>query len=66
MSLEEVAPGLRRWTSFHDHWEEEVASLAMSEDGELPGGIRAFQTPRVAEVVYWLPSKRELERVLGA
>ena len=27
---------------------------------ELPGGIRAFQTPRAAEVVYWLPEQREL------
>jgi glyoxylase-like metal-dependent hydrolase (beta-lactamase superfamily II) len=23
--------------------------------GELPGGIRALQTPRVSEVTYWLP-----------
>ncbi|MGH3071689.1 MAG: hypothetical protein ACRDNB_05375 [Gaiellaceae bacterium] len=25
----EVAPGVRRWTSWHDHWEEEVGSLAL-------------------------------------
>ena len=27
---------------------------------ELPGGIRAFQTARAAEVVYWLPGQRTL------
>lgn len=27
---------------------------------ELPGGIRAFQTARSAEVVYWLPEQRAL------
>jgi glyoxylase-like metal-dependent hydrolase (beta-lactamase superfamily II) len=27
---------------------------------ELPGGIRAFQTARAAEVVYWLPQQRAL------
>jgi glyoxylase-like metal-dependent hydrolase (beta-lactamase superfamily II) len=26
----------------------------------LPGGIRAFQTARAAEVVYWLPDQRAL------
>ena len=25
----EVAPGLRRWTAYHDHWEEQVGSLAV-------------------------------------
>jgi glyoxylase-like metal-dependent hydrolase (beta-lactamase superfamily II) len=36
---------------------------------ELPGGIQAFQTPRVSEVVYWLPDKRALvvgDVLLGA
>ncbi|HKC21699.1 MAG TPA: hypothetical protein VKB64_04210 [Gaiellaceae bacterium] len=27
---------------------------------ELPGGIRAFQTARASEVVYWLPEQRAL------
>ncbi len=118
----EIAPGLRRWTAFHDHWEEDVGSLAVeTSDGlvlidpidppsevaaadhvlitvywhgrstgtlgakrvwaparserplksrgievtdpfragdALPGGIRAFQTARAAEVVYWLPDQR--------
>jgi hypothetical protein len=32
--VEEVAPALRRWTAYHDHWEENVASLALdSGDG---------------------------------
>jgi hypothetical protein len=26
--VEEVAPGLRRWTARHEEWEEDVASLA--------------------------------------
>jgi hypothetical protein len=32
--VEQVAPGLRRWTAYHDHWEEDVASHALeSSDG---------------------------------
>jgi glyoxylase-like metal-dependent hydrolase (beta-lactamase superfamily II) len=129
----EIAPGLRRWTSFHDHWEEDVGSLAVETgDGlvlidpidplpevagadhvlitvywharssgesdakrvwastrsvrplksrgiavtdpfragdELPGGIRAIQTARSAEVVYWLPEQRAVvvgDVLLGA
>ena len=119
-----VAPGLRRWTAWHEEWKQEVASLALATDDglvlidplepppdvrraehvlvtvywhgrstkaldaahvwastrsaqplrnrgigvtdvfragdELPGGIRAFQTARAAEVVYWLPEQRAL------
>lgn len=129
----EIAPGLRRWTSWHDHWEEDVGSLAVeTNDGlvlvdpiapprevaqadhvlvtvywhgrdtgevgakrvwasarssrplksrgiavtdpfragdDLPGGIRAFQTARAAEVVYWLPDHRAVvvgDVLLGA
>jgi hypothetical protein len=132
-ALVEIAPGLRRWTAWHDHWEEEVGSLAVEtgdglvlidpidppravekpahvlltvfwhgrsagdlgsehvwastrsahplrnrgvevtdafrEADELPGGIRAFQTARVAEVVYWLPDQKALavgDVLLGA
>jgi glyoxylase-like metal-dependent hydrolase (beta-lactamase superfamily II) len=124
---------LRRWTAWHDEWEDEVASLAVeTHDGlvlidpidppaevrspdhvlvtvywhgrstkgvqakrvgassrsaqplrnrgvkvtdvsrageELPGGIQAFQTPRAAEVVYWLPQQQALvvgDVLLGA
>ena len=131
--MEEVAPGLRRWTAYHDHWEEEVGSLALeSDDGlilidpidpprelrrpdhvlltvfwhhrstgdlkpkhvwaprrsarpvrnrgvqvtdafaagdELPGGVQAFQTARVTEVVFWLPEQRAVvagDVLLGA
>jgi glyoxylase-like metal-dependent hydrolase (beta-lactamase superfamily II) len=131
--VEEVAPGLRRWTAFHDHWEEDVGSLALeSDDGlilidpidpprdlprpdhvlltvfwhnrstadvrakrvwaptrsaqplrnrgvdvtdaftagdELPGGVQAFQTARVSEVVFWLPEQRAVvagDVLLGA
>jgi glyoxylase-like metal-dependent hydrolase (beta-lactamase superfamily II) len=129
----EIAPGLHRWTAWHDHWEEEVGSLSVeTRDGlvlidpiappsgmrkpdhilvtvfwhgrstgdlgaehvwapsrsaqplrtrgvevtdafrqgdELPGGMRAFQTARVAEVVYWLPDQKALavgDVLLGA
>lgn len=32
--MEQIAPGLHRWTAWHDHWEEDVASLAVeTEDG---------------------------------
>ena len=32
--MEEIAAGLRRWTSWHDHWEEDVGSLAVdTEEG---------------------------------
>ena len=36
---------------------------------DLPGGIQALQTPRAAEVVYWLPDQRALavgDVLLGA
>ncbi|MDQ2968272.1 MAG: hypothetical protein M3R37_08140, partial [Actinomycetota bacterium] len=129
----QVAPGLRRWTAWHDHWEEDVGSVAVeTSDGlvlidpidlpqgigtpdhvlitvywhgrstaelgakhvwasarsnrplgtrevevtdpfragdDLPGSIRAFQTARSAEVVYWLPDQRAVvvgDVLLGA
>lgn len=129
----EVAPGLRRWTAYHDDWEEQVGSLALeTDDGlvlidpidpprglrkpdhvlltvfwhgrstaelkakrvwaqtrsaqplrnrgvdvtdafspgdELPGGLEAFATARVNEVVYWLPKQRSIavgDVLLGA
>jgi hypothetical protein len=129
----EIAPGLRRWTAWHGHWEEDVGSLAVEtsdglvlidpiepprdvqkpdhvlvtvfwhgrstgelgaervwaptrsaqplrnrgvdvtdafrETDALPGGIRAFQTARVAEVVYWLPDQKAVvvgDVLLGA
>jgi hypothetical protein len=33
--LDEVAPGLRRWTALHEEWREEVASLAVETDEGL-------------------------------
>jgi hypothetical protein len=129
----EIAPGLRRWTAWHGHWEEDVGSLAVEttdglvlidpiepprdlqkpdhvlvtvfwhgrstgelgaervwastrsaqplrnrgvdvtdafrETDALPGGIQAFQTARVAEVVYWLPDQNAVvvgDVLLGA
>jgi glyoxylase-like metal-dependent hydrolase (beta-lactamase superfamily II) len=121
-ALEEIAPGLKRWTARHADWNEDVASLAVTtSDGlvlidpiepppslgepvhvlltvywharstaraarvwapkrsqralrtrgievahpfragdALPGDIQAFQTPRAAEVLFWLPEQRAL------
>ncbi len=131
--MDEVEPGLRRWTAYHEHWEEQVGSLALeTDDGlvlidpidpprglrspdhvlltvfwhgrstvelkakrvwahtrsaqplrnrgvqvtdafkpgdELPGGLDAFATARVNEVVFWLPKQRSLaigDVLLGA
>jgi glyoxylase-like metal-dependent hydrolase (beta-lactamase superfamily II) len=128
--LAEIAPGLRRWTAWHEEWREDVGCLAVdTEDGlvlidpldpprglrrpehvlltvqwharstaarhvwahrrtvrmlanrgvevshpftagePLPGGIRAFETARPGEVVYWLPRQRALavgDVLLGA
>ena len=34
MALTEIAPGLRRWTAWHEEWQEDVGSLAVdTEDG---------------------------------
>jgi len=126
----EVAPGLRRWTAWHEEWKEDVGCLAVdTDDGlvlidpldpprglrrpqhvlltvhwhvrstkarhvwahqrairllanrgvevshpitagdPLPGGIRAFETARPGEVVYWMPRQRALavgDVLLGA
>ena len=59
MSVTEVAPGLRRWTSFHDHWEEEVGSVAVdTADGLVlidpiapPAQLR--KPAHVLFTVYW-------------
>jgi hypothetical protein len=131
--MHELAPGLRRWTAWHEEWAEQVGSVAVeTDDGlvlidpldppqelgqpshvlvtvywhgretkqldakrvwastrsrralesrgigvtdpfragdSLPGGIRAFQTARAAEVVYWLPAQRAVvigDVLLGA
>jgi glyoxylase-like metal-dependent hydrolase (beta-lactamase superfamily II) len=130
VQLTEVAPGLRRWTAWHDEWQEDVGCLAVdTDDGlvlidpldpprglrrpqhvlltvhwhvrstkarhvwahqrairllanrgvevshpitagdPLPGGIRAFETARPGEVVYWMPRQRALavgDVLLGA
>jgi glyoxylase-like metal-dependent hydrolase (beta-lactamase superfamily II) len=130
VQLTEVTPGLRRWTAWHDEWQEDVGCLAVdTDDGlvlidpldpprglrrpqhvlltvhwhvrstkarhvwahqrairllanrgvevshpitagdPLPGGIRAFETARPGEVVYWMPRQRALavgDVLLGA
>jgi len=57
--VEEIAPGLRRWTSWHDHWEEEVGSVAVdTADGlvlidplDPPAGLASPK--HVLVTVYW-------------
>jgi hypothetical protein len=34
-AFQQIAPGLRRWTSRHDEWQEEVGSLAVETDDGL-------------------------------
>jgi glyoxylase-like metal-dependent hydrolase (beta-lactamase superfamily II) len=55
----EIAPGLRRWTAYHDHWEEQVGSLAVDTDDGLllidpidpPRGLR--RPDHVLLTVFW-------------
>ena len=57
--MQEIAPGLRRWTSWHDHWEEDVGSVAVdTSDGlvlidplEPPADLG--QPAHVLVTVYW-------------
>ena len=57
--MQEIAPGLRRWTSWHDHWEEDVGALAVdTEDGlvlidpiDPPAAVASPE--HVLLTVYW-------------
>ena len=57
--VQEIAPGLRRWTSWHDHWEEQVGSVAVeTADGlvlidplDPPTGLASPK--HVLLTVYW-------------
>jgi len=57
--MEEIAPGLRRWTVRHDEWNEDVASLALETDDGLvlidpiapPRGLR--RAGHVLLTVFW-------------
>jgi glyoxylase-like metal-dependent hydrolase (beta-lactamase superfamily II) len=59
MSVQELAPGLRRWSSWHEHWEEEVGSVAVETDDGLvfidPIDLRASlgRPSHVLFTVYW-------------
>lgn len=57
--MDEVAPGLRRWTAWHEEWEEHVGSLAVETDDGLVL-IDPLDPPRevgapdhVLVTVYW-------------
>ena len=41
MSVEELAPGLWRWTAWHEDWKEDVAAAA----AETPDGLATFDAP---------------------
>jgi glyoxylase-like metal-dependent hydrolase (beta-lactamase superfamily II) len=43
--MDEIAAGLRRWTSFHPDWEEEVGSLALETD-DGPALFDPLEPPR--------------------
>jgi hypothetical protein len=55
----EIAPGLRRWTAWHDHWEEEVGSVAVeTSDGlvlidPLDPPQEIARPDHVLVTVYW-------------
>jgi hypothetical protein len=57
--VQEIAPGLRRWTAWHDHWQEDVGSVAVdTSDGlvlidplDPPASLPSPQ--HVLLTVYW-------------
>ena len=57
--MQEIAPGLRRWTSWHDHWEEQVGSVAVdTSDGlllidPLDPPVDLPKPEHVLVTVYW-------------
>ena len=59
LTCEQIAPGLRRWTSWHDHWEEDVGSLAVdTADGlvlidPLDPPAELGKPAHVLVTVYW-------------
>jgi hypothetical protein len=59
VTLREIARGLRRWTSWHDHWEEDVGSVAVdTSDGlvlidPLDPPPELGQPAHVLVTVYW-------------
>jgi hypothetical protein len=59
MTLASIAPGLRRWTAWHEEWQEAVASVAVETDDGLvlidpldpPRGLA--RPDHVLLTVYW-------------
>lgn len=58
-ALEEIAPGLHRWTARHEEWNEDVGSLAVETDDGVVlidplDAPRAFRKPaHVLLTVFW-------------
>ena len=70
--MEEIAPGLHRWTARHEEWEEDVGSLALETDDGLilidpidpPRDLR--RPDHVLITVFWhYRSTREAREALG-
>ena len=57
--MEQIARGLRRWTAWHDHWEEEVGSVAVdTADGlvlidPLDPPAELGKPAHVLVTIYW-------------
>lgn len=72
--MQKLVPGLRRWTSWHEHWQEEVGSVAVDTSDGLVLIDPLAPPPELAEPEHVLPSHghpvlehgtRELARVLA-
>jgi glyoxylase-like metal-dependent hydrolase (beta-lactamase superfamily II) len=57
--MQEIAPGLHRWTAWHDHWEEDVGALAV-ETGDglvfidpIDPPVELGRPAHVLVTVYW-------------
>lgn len=74
MELQELAPGLWRWTATHPDWtpDDEVvrrydASTSRARKN-LPSGVTPIPLPGAGETMVWLPEVRTLvpgDRLLG-
>lgn len=63
MQVAEIAPGLWRWTGFHEEWEEEVGSVYC----ELEGGVVLVDplVPPEDAKSFWTALDRDVKRAGG-
>ena len=65
--LEQVAPGLRRWSAWHSEWRQEVGSVAVDTPDGLVLSVGAVEK-HVASILQKLrlpPSDTDHRRVLA-